>query len=290
MRSFSRRVGSHLTAQRAAREGCVARETLYGRQITLKDTMTSLLGRTRAPIALALLLGAVLVPAGVAQATPPTLTAVSQSAQKLSATWTLPPAMVADFIEVASSPAVESDGYFPNKSTVMYDPNIGDFQTSYVSLLQFPAGTYYVHVAAFSTMKCRTGDEPDCVDEFSPIVAFTVPVGEDKITAFAAVGVRPKQRIGKLYVEASMLERGTISAGGTVSVPNSSKVFKFKTASAKVDAGVGAKLRLKLSRKALATVKRALKRHRKLKARITITAKDIAGNVAIVKRTVKLKP
>jgi hypothetical protein len=37
-------------------------------------------------------------------------------------------------------------------------------------------------------------------------------------------------------------------------------------------------------------VKRALKRKKKIKAKITITAKDNAGNAKVEKRTIALKP
>jgi hypothetical protein len=49
------------------------------------------------------------------------------------------------------------------------------------------------------------------------------------------------------------------------------------------------KLGLKLSRQALRAFRRALRKHTRLTARITVTAKDAAGNRAAAKRRVKLK-
>jgi hypothetical protein len=249
----------------------------------------SLVRAGRRRTALALSIAALLVPAAAAQATPPTLLAVGQSAGHLNASWTLPPSMASDFIEVANRPAVEADGYFPNANTLLYDANLGDDQTSYVSSLLFPGGVYYVHVAAFDTRKCITGDEPDCKDEFSAILTFTVPPGVDSLTAFSVLDVPAKQRVGKLYVKAAMGEAGSITAGGTVSAANASKTYRFGTASANVEAGKTVRLRLRLPKQAVKAVKAALRRHKKVKAKLTITAKDKAKNVKRAKRTVALR-
>jgi hypothetical protein len=48
-------------------------------------------------------------------------------------------------------------------------------------------------------------------------------------------------------------------------------------------------LKVKLAKKALKAVKKALKRHKKPKASLTITAKDATGNKRSEKRVVKLK-
>jgi hypothetical protein len=238
---------------------------------------------------LALFTAALLLPATAAQATPPTLLAVGQSGAHLNASWTLPPSMASDFIEVANRPATEADGYFPNANTLLYDANLGDDQTSYVSSLLFPGGVYYVHVAAFDTRKCKTGDEPDCIDEFSAILTFTVPPGVDNLTGFSVLDVPSKQRVGTLSVKAAMGEPGTISAGGSVAGAGASKAFRFKPASAKAEPGKTVKLRLRLPKKALKAVTRALKRHQKVKAKLTVTAKDKARNVKRAKRTVALR-
>jgi hypothetical protein len=228
------------------------------------------------------------LPAGAAHATPPTLLAVGQASHQLTARWTLPPSMATDFIEVANRPVIQSDGYFPNSYTVLYDANVADNQTTYLSALQFPPGTYYVHVAAFDTRKCITGEEPTCIDEFSVVLPFTVPPGVDSLTAFSVLDIPSSQRVGKLYVKAAMAESGTITAGGTVAASNAAKVYKFKTASAKAAPGKTVKLRLRLPKKALTAVKKALQRHKKVKAKLVVVAKDKAKNVKRAKQTVEL--
>jgi plastocyanin len=98
-----------------------------------------------------------------------------------------------------------------------------------------------------------------------------------------------KQRVGKLYVRASMNEPGTLTATGTVGVPGgAAKVFRFKAVSRQVSANVPVRLRLKLPRRALKAVKRALARRKKLRAIITLTAKDATGHQAVRKQTIRL--
>jgi hypothetical protein len=255
----------------------------------------------RGMVALTLMVGVLLFPAA-ATALPPTITSAGQTSRHLTASWTLPPGMATDFIEAATSPAKDSDGYFLTPYLVLYE-ELADGATTYTSALQFPAGKYYVHVAAYDPTLC-VGDPPppECIDEFSSTWSVTIPADPpsppppppppppDTATAFAALTVPKKQDVDKLTVAASMGEAGTLTATGTVSVPGASKVYKFKTATANAAAGVKVKLKLKLPKKALKAVKKALKRHKKVKAKLTITAKDTAGNTKVEKRTVALKP
>jgi peptidoglycan/xylan/chitin deacetylase (PgdA/CDA1 family) len=123
-----------------------------------------------------------------------------------------------------------------------------------------------------------------------PPVASPGKVVADKVTAFASLKVRASQDVDKLFVTASMAEAGTLSAAGSVNVPRASKVHRFKRVSANATPGTVVKLRLRLSKKRLRAVKRALRHHRKLKAKLTITARDRAGNTKTEKRTVRLRP
>jgi hypothetical protein len=235
----------------------------------------------------AVLTGLAVMPAA-AQAVPPNLLSVGRNGGQITATWTIPPGMAMDFIEAGNSPVVTPVGDFPLKDTALAE-SLGDFQTSYASTVQIPQGTYYVHVSAFDTKKCVTGNEPNCVDEWSNMLTVTVPPGVDKSTNFTFLDASSPQRIGKLSITASMGEPGTITATGTVRVPNASKVYKFKLASAPAIPGVKVKLRLRLPKKALKVVRKALKRHKKLSAKVTATAKDKSGNTLSEKGTIKLK-
>jgi hypothetical protein len=254
----------------------------------MRGTDKSAPGARWARIALAASLGALLLPAA-AQATPPTLLSVSRVGGQITANWSIPPGMAMDFIEAGNSPAVNADGGdFPLANTVLAE-SLGDFQTTYASSVQISAGTYFVHVSAFDTKKCRTGNEPDCVDEWSNMLTITVPPGVDKLTDLTVLDAASPQLIGNLVVRAAMGEPGTISATGTVSAPSTSRVYRFKTVSVKALPGITNTLRLRLPKKALKAVRKALKRHRKLKAKITVTARDKSGNTHSEKGTIRLK-
>jgi peptidoglycan/xylan/chitin deacetylase (PgdA/CDA1 family) len=108
----------------------------------------------------------------------------------------------------------------------------------------------------------------------------------DTATAFASLRVSKRQRVGRLRVSAAMAEPGTLSAAGTV---KPGKRYRVKRASARATPGKLVTLRLKLSKKGLRAVKRALGRHRRVRAAITITATDTAGNATTAKRTIRLR-
>ena len=84
-------------------------------------------------------------------------------------------------------------------------------------------------------------------------------------------------------------EACTANAKGTVAVPGASKVYKLRAANKQIAAGGKAKLKLKFAKKTLKAVKRALAKRRKIKAKVTVTAKDAGGNATSKKRTIKLK-
>jgi|RhiMetdeSRZDD1v2_1073273.scaffolds.fasta_scaffold02440_5 plastocyanin len=113
-----------------------------------------------------------------------------------------------------------------------------------------------------------------------PAPADTAPV--------ASSSTPGKQRVGRLYVRASMNEAGTLAATGTVGVPRgAAKVYRFKRAGRTVAANQPVKLRLRLSKHALQRVRRALRKH-KLRARVTLTATDMTGKTTMRKLTVLL--
>jgi len=97
------------------------------------------------------------------------------------------------------------------------------------------------------------------------------------------------QDVDKLAVTARLDEDGTVSATGTVRVPNSSKVYRFKKATKSARSGRKVKLRLRLSRKAKVAVKRALGSGHKLKAKVKVTAADKAKNRTTKKRSIRLR-
>jgi hypothetical protein len=85
-----------------------------------------------------------------------------------------------------------------------------------------------------------------------------------------------------------MNEAGTLTASGTVGVGGGAKVYKLKRTSRTVAAGQSVKLRLKLSKKALRAVKRAIRHKGKARAKVTLTAVDTTGHQTVRKQTIRL--
>jgi hypothetical protein len=224
-----------------------------------------------------------------ALAAPPTLVSVGQTSRHLTATWSLAPGAESRVIEAARSPNTGSDGYFFEEN-VVHLGTLESAHTSYVSTSQVEAGFYYVHVASF-----QTGCSTCPVREWSNILTITIPPGPppppppDTTKPSAILGGPFAQRVTKLYVRAQMTEAGTLAARGTVSVPRASKLYRFRPVTKPATANVPAKLRLKLSSGSRRAVKRALNRGRKLRARVTVTATDKAGNATVTKRVIRLK-
>ena len=108
-----------------------------------------------------------------------------------------------------------------------------------------------------------------------------------------SLGGKRKQRAGKtitVIVKAAH-EKLSATASGKASIRGSRKVYLLRKARAKFIArGQQATLKLKLPRKVLVAIKRALRRHRTVSVKLTIKARDAAGNTTAKRRTITLKP
>jgi hypothetical protein len=237
------------------------------------------------------------------QRLPFNLSAAGHSDRRITASWIRPAGLSSEFIEVATSPEVYPDGrlagLFLDENIVLYDDSLRRDQESYVAREALPPGTYYVHVRAWDDQVCFEPDRANCPDEVSGTSVVHIPpdpatatssnaAPADTVVRFRALRAAARQSARNLRVAASMPEPGTITASGTVSVPNTSKTYRLRTASATADAGATVTLRLELSKKARRTVLRALKRHRRIVAKIVVTVRDRAGNTRDAKRTIRL--
>jgi plastocyanin len=118
------------------------------------------------------------------------------------------------------------------------------------------------------------------------------PVAADKVAPGLKLGGKRRQDVlGRraVLVTVAVNEASAVSAKGTVSVPGASKVFRLRKASRQLEAGAKATLKLKLPPQASRAFRRALARKVKLTARLTVTAKDAAGNTRTAKRRVSLR-
>jgi plastocyanin len=118
------------------------------------------------------------------------------------------------------------------------------------------------------------------------------PVGADKTPPALKLGGRTKQRVLRrraVLVAVEVNEASTVVARGTVAVPSAGRVFRLKKASKQLAAGSKATLKLRLPKQSLRAFRRALARRSRLTARLTVTARDSAGNTRSAKRKVRFR-
>ncbi len=93
-----------------------------------------------------------------------------------------------------------------------------------------------------------------------------------------------------LLVRARCNERCRMNVAGSVQVRGTRRVATPRIRNRRVGANRTTKLKVKIPRKMWGPVRRALVRSRPATIRLKIDARDPAGNLAVVKRTVRLKP
>jgi plastocyanin len=114
----------------------------------------------------------------------------------------------------------------------------------------------------------------------------------DRVAPKIALAGRRSQRVLKqrgLTLTAESNEPATLRVRGRVNVPGASKTLRFRSVRAQLAAGVERKVKLRLSRKALRSVRGALRRGTRLIARVTVSAEDKNGNVDTAKRRIRLR-
>jgi Bacterial Ig domain len=118
------------------------------------------------------------------------------------------------------------------------------------------------------------------------------PPADTKAPALQLSGAtvqRVLRQRGVLLVVACPAEACTATAKGKVVVGGSAKVYRVTPATKELAGGAKATLKLKLRRTVLAAIGRALRRGKKVSAKVTVTARDAAGNVTTKRRSIRLK-
>jgi hypothetical protein len=291
----------------------------------LRKFATGSIMARRLPVLVACCLAsALLVSVSVAQARPPVLLTVGADGGRATALWTKESEMKSRFIEIATQPEVNEHGYFRG-GTIFSFSTLGAQQTTFKDACQpcvLQVGAkYFVHVATedskyfgkcpgreFSNMMSLVlnqdntttvedlgGGHPPCPPTPAGTVSGGTPPpssgpGPDRLAPFLSLKARKRQDIDKLYVTVRPNEQVTINATGSVNTSGrAAKVLRFKRVTRSVAAQKTTKLRLRLTRKSLRTVKRTLRRGKRLRAKLTLTAKDRAGNTRIDHVSVRLR-
>jgi hypothetical protein len=241
---------------------------------------------------------AVLAPAalaGAAAAQPPVMTAVGAVDHRVTARWTLPEGVRAEFVQIATDPSVTEFGYFRQRNLVTFS-NLGRYDTTFRDSLRLEPGTYYVHVAG-SDRSCF----PDCPRiEFTD--AYRVRIGAGGTaqgTNLADEGQPPsqlvycrrKQSLRKLSVKARMDINGSLMATGKLTAASSvgrARTFMVGPVTKTAAADKTVKIALKLSRDAARAARRSLAAGRRPRLAITVTARDGAGRTSARSISVRL--
>jgi hypothetical protein len=123
--------------------------------------------------------------------------------------------------------------------------------------------------------------------------ASTPPALKDTTAPSLAVTGGGAQRVihlrGVRVVVSCPAEACAATAKGKVLVRRSAKVYKLLPATKQIAKAGKATLKLKLKRRALAAIGRALKARKRVSAKITLTARDAAGNVTTKRRVIRLR-
>jgi hypothetical protein len=122
-----------------------------------------------------------------------------------------------------------------------------------------------------------------------PSLKTPVTHGGGPTLALLAAGTQRVLAQHGIVVLASCAGTCTLSASAKVSLAGASRSLKLRGIVRNAVSGKQVRLRLALSRKALRSVRRALRRGVKLTATVTVIATDAAGNSSKATRKVRLK-
>ena len=153
--------------------------------------------------------GTALALASPAIAAPPTLISVSHVDRHPSATWALAPGVISERVEVATSPATSSDGYFLTENVKAFNALLEETQTNWVYNYQLEPGLYYVHIGGLDRPCYLAGLCPS--REWSQIMTVDIPP-PPPVGSFVLRAGANSQRVGPFRVGSDPTYRGAIGA------------------------------------------------------------------------------
>jgi len=150
-----------------------------------------------------------------------------------------------------------------------------------------PLDRYFGHLAsgADPTIR-RIPPRPE-----PPTTTAAAPSQLDTVLEVLAMRIRRRQDVDNLSVVARLAEPGTVTARARVRLRGgSARLIVTRRAAAGAVPHETLRLRLRLPRAGFQRVKRALRRGDRVRARVTMTVSDSAGNSRTKKRRVRLRP
>jgi hypothetical protein len=116
------------------------------------------------------------------------------------------------------------------------------------------------------------------------------PSGKDTTPPAAKVTSRRDSiRDGRIAVWVTASETAAVTVRGTLSIGSHARAYRLRTATATVVANKRERILLRISKKARRVARRALRQRKRLRARVTVTLRDKAGNTGAARRSVQLK-
>lgn len=203
-------------------------------------------------------------------------------------------------LDVVRSPCAYSDteliGPFAIANHAFQGGDPGFSFTGSFHATQQAQGT--VSIAPPTTPSCTSGQLTwTATTAAPPALPPPAPAGPapaaDTTAPRSTVAATSPQRVdsrGRIAVRAGCPDEPcTATARGTLSVPGAAATFRLGPVTASVAQGKTARLALRLSSRARSAVRRALAKRRVVKARVTVTVADAAGNAGRTTRTIRLR-
>ena len=106
-------------------------------------------------------------------AAPPVITSIADQGGYPVVTWSLPDGQRSRYIQVASSPAADSIGFFTPSAVVAF-AGLAPSQTTYTGSRRLSPGTYYARVWSQLDRRAAACPSGQCVPVSSAVVAFTI--------------------------------------------------------------------------------------------------------------------
>ena len=114
----------------------------------------------------------------------------------------------------------------------------------------------------------------------------------DRLAPTATLGGRARQKLGRIIavtVTCGRAEDCLVSATGKLAVPGVKRPYTLRPATRRtVTRGTTLTLTLRMPKKAPAAARKSLRRHKTVRATVTITVADAAGNTATLTRTIRI--
>jgi hypothetical protein len=142
---------------------------------------------------------------------------------------------------------------------------------------EFPAPGDFLVTYSVSTGQCGQGGRfrLRALDTTPPPLVLSGPT-------------RQSVRSKRVVVVGRLGEVGSMTTSGRVSFPGKARVFRLVGTTVNVPAATPTQLALRIPRRALAPIRRALKRRKRAYANITVSGTDAAGNTSVAQRRVRL--